>query len=240
VTVTARGASPAGAQEPSARGESRGVTLAGVVTDPSRTPIPDAEVGILWEREIVRAARTDSAGRFQFSDVPRGKTSIVARRLGFQPRVYTVQVRDGATRAFLPIVLDPMPTELDRVIVMARVAASRGRLKEFYERKSRNGMGTFIERDEIEARQPAFMSDMLRMVPGVRVAPARFGNVIRMRGCVPTVWIDGVAVRGAQLDEVVNPRDVAGVEVYRSSAGLPPQFGSMNSCGAIVVWTRIE
>jgi hypothetical protein len=189
----------------------------------------------------VRAVRTDSAGRFQFSDLPRGKTSLVARRLGYEPRVYTVQIREGATRAFLPVVLDPMPTELEKVIVMARVAASRGRLKEFYERKARSGMGTFIEREDIERRHPQWMSDMLRMVPGVRVVPNRgMGNAIRMRGCVPTVWLDGTPVRGAQLDEIVWPNDVAAVEVYRSSAGMPPQFASLNSCGAIVVWTRIE
>jgi hypothetical protein len=240
-TLAPFGDRPLGAQEAAPRHPSRGVTLAGVVVDASRAPIANVEVGILWNREIVRAVRTDSAGRFEFSDLPRAKTSLVARRLGYQPRVYTVQVREGATRAFLPVVLDPMPTELEKVIVMARLAASRGRLKEFYERKSRGGMGTFIEREEIERRHPHWMSDMLRTVPGVRVIPRRGGgNSVRIRGCVPTVWLDGLAVRGAQLDEIVRPNDVAAVEVYRSSAGLPPQFASMNSCGAIVVWTRIE
>jgi hypothetical protein len=134
-----------------------------------------------------------------------------------------------------------MPAELDKVIVLARVAASGGRLKEFYERKRRGGWGRFIEREEIERRHPLWMSDMLRMVPGVRVSPGRgAGNVVRMRGgCSPTLWLDGMPLRGTQIDEVVFPADVAGVEVYHST-GMPVQFMSHGGCGAIVVWTRID
>ncbi|MDQ3996308.1 MAG: hypothetical protein M3303_04755 [Gemmatimonadota bacterium] len=75
----------------------------------------------------------------------------------------------GATRAFLPVVLDAMPTELEKVIVMARIATSRGRRREFYERKSRGGWGSFIDREQIERRNAARMSDTLRTMPGVRL-----------------------------------------------------------------------
>src|SRR5918992_1359771 len=112
-------------------------TLAGVVTDTVGSPIFGVEVGLLEGRAIVRTVRTREDGLFEFPDVPEGKTSILVRRLGYQPRRYTVQIRAGASRAFLPVVLDPMPTEMEKVIVMARVAASRGRLREFYERKAR-------------------------------------------------------------------------------------------------------
>jgi hypothetical protein len=238
-TLAALAVGPARGQD---TGAPRGRTLAGVVTDTSRTPIPSVEIGLLLGREIVRTTRTDSAGRFQLTDLPRGKTSIVARRLGFQPRVYTVQIREGAARAFLPVVLDPMPAELDKVIVLARVAASRGRLREFYERKSSSaGWGRFIEREEIERRHPMWMSDMLRMIPGVHVFPGHGArNVVRMRGgCAPTLWLDGTPLRDTEIDDVVFPADVAGVEVYHS-VGMPVQFMSYGGCGAIVVWTRID
>ena len=239
VTLVAPCARPSGAQEaPTPRGR----TLAGVVTDTARVPIPRVEIGLLWNREVIRTTRADSAGRFQLTGLPRGRTSIVARRLGFQPRVYTVQIREGATRAFLPIVLDPMPAELDKVIVLARVAASRGRLREFYERKSSGaGWGRFIEREEIERRHPMWVSDMLRMIPGVHVSPGPGArNVVRMRGgCAPTLWLDGTPLRETEIDDVVFPADVAGVEVYHS-VGMPVQFMSYGGCGAIVVWTRID
>ena len=82
---------------------------------------------------------------------------------------------------------------------------------------------------------------MLRMIPGVRVHSTRNGrNVVRFRGCAPTLWLDGMPLRGTEVDDVVFPLDVAGVEVYRSLAGTPPQFMDMSGCGAIVVWTRIQ
>lgn len=224
-----------GAQEAGPR------TLAGIVTDTARSPIPGVEVGLLEGREIVRSLRTRDDGRFELTHLPHGKTSIVVRRLGYQPRVYTIQIREGATRAFVPIVLDAMPAELEKVIVMARVAASGGRLKDFYERKSRSAWGSFIDQEQIERRRPAWMSDMLRMIPGVRVISTRTGrHLVRLRGCAPTLWLDGMALRGTEVDDVVFPSDVAGVEVYRSQAGMPAQFMDMNGCGAIVVWTRIQ
>jgi Carboxypeptidase regulatory-like domain/TonB-dependent Receptor Plug Domain len=216
-------------------------TLAGIVTDTTRNPIPRVEIGLIERREIVRTVRTGDDGRFELVDIPAGKTTFVVRRLGFQPRTYTVQIRDGARRAFLPIVLDPMPAELEKVIVMARVAESGGRLKDFYERRARNAWGSFIEREQIERRNPIWMSDMLRMTPGVRVVPGPNGRqVVRLRGCAPTLWLDGMPLRGTELDEVVIPSEVAGIEVYRSSAGLPPQFMDMTGCGAIIVWTRVQ
>jgi hypothetical protein len=221
--------------------DARARTLAGIVTDTAGNPIAGVEVGLLEGRTIVRTLRTRHDGRFELGDVPPGKTSIVVRRLGYQPRAYTIQIRSAATRAFLPVVLEAMPAELEKVIVMARVAASGGRLRDFYERKSRNPWGSYIDRELIERRNPIWMSDMLRMIPGVRVYSTRNGrNVVRLRGCAPTLWLDGMPLRGIEVDDVVFPLDVAGVEVYRSQAGTPPQFMDMGGCGAIVVWTRIQ
>ena len=62
-------------------------------------------------------------------------------------------------------------------------------------------------------------------MPGVLVQPSRrVGNVVRVRNCRPTVWIDGVRVPDAELDEVTSLEDVAAVEIYKSLAGLPQQF----------------
>jgi hypothetical protein len=221
--------------------EPRGLTLAGIVTDTTRHPIPGVEVGLVEGRIVTRSVRTRDDGRFELTNLSQRKASIVVRRLGFQPRTYTIQIREGARRPFLAIVLDPMPTELEKVIVMARVAASGGRLKGFYERKTRNPWGTFIDREQLERGHHAWVSDVLRMIPGVQVMRTRYGNAVRVRGCAPTLWLDGLPLRGAQVDEVVAPSDVAGVEVYRSQAGMPVEFIDMRSnCGAIVVWTRVQ
>lgn len=44
---------------------------------------------------------------------------------------------------------------------------------------------------------------------------------------------------GAELDEVVQRADVAGIEVYSALAGIPAQFLDRTAvCGTILVWTR--
>ena len=69
----------------------------------------------------------------------------------------------------------------------------------------------------------------------------QWGSVVRIRGCRPLLWIDGQRVPGAELDEVLNVRDIAALEVYNSFAGIPPQFiDRETNCGAIVVWTKVR
>lgn len=42
-----------------------------------------------------------------------------------------------------------------------------------------------------------------------------------------------------KLDELVNPTEVATVEVYPSASEMPAEFGgSTGQCGSIVIWTR--
>jgi hypothetical protein len=84
-------------------------------------------------------------------------------------------------------------------------------------------------------------SDLFRNVPGVSVKtnPAG-GNAIRIRDCQPMVMIDGQRSPGAELDELISPGDIAAVEFYPSSAGVPAQYLERGNrlCGLILVWTK--
>ena len=41
------------------------------------------------------------------------------------------------------------------------------------------------------------------------------------------------------VSEFVRPDDIAGVEIYSGSGGVPIQFsGGFGNCGVIVFWTR--
>lgn len=93
---------------------------------------------------------------------------------------------------------------------------------------------------------------MLRTVPGLTAtATGARGNALRgIGGCVPRVYVDGVYINGGadDLDGMVSPEDIAGIEVYRGGAGVPVQFdmlgrslsltGAAGCGGAIVLWTR--
>lgn len=77
-------------------------------------------------------------------------------------------------------------------------------------------------------------------MPGVVVRPAsRIGNDVKIRGCAPLVWIDGMRAKGAQIDEVTHGTDVAAIEVYESQAGVPAQFTDRSAtCGTILIWLK--
>ena len=75
---------------------------------------------------------------------------------------------------------------------------------------------------------------------GVSVLPSnRIGNLVRLRGCKPNIWMNGLRVKGAELDEVATVSDVAAMEIYNSMVGLPVQYTDRtNPCGAILLWSR--
>ena len=44
------------------------------------------------------------------------------------------------------------------------------------------------------------------------------------------------------IDDIAHPSSIAGIEVYRSSAQVPVQFGGgsiQTQCGVIVIWTKV-
>ena len=56
-------------------------------------------------------------------------------------------------------------------------------------------------------------------------------------GCVPAVFVNGVStVVSVGVDLSLSPHDIEAVEVYRGSE-VPPQY-RVNTCGAILFWTR--
>jgi hypothetical protein len=56
------------------------------------------------------------------------------------------------------------------------------------------------------------------------------------------VRLDGQRVPGAELDEIIAPSEIAAIEFYPSSAGIPPQYMERGNrlCGLVLVWTRTQ
>jgi hypothetical protein len=184
-------------------------------------------------------AKSRADGSIIFDNLPGGPVYMRVRRLGY--RLVVVQIRPdtlSGKRAFR-VVLQAAAVELESVEVEAR---STQAMRDFDERRRKRGTGRFIDRAEILRQRPSFTSDMLYSYPGMSVRPGRIGNSVRVRGCKPSVWIDGVQAQGAELDDVTRPSDIDGIEIYSSWAGVPPQFADRGgrNCGAILVWTRIR
>jgi hypothetical protein len=213
--------------------------LTGVVTDAAREPIPEAQVTVIGSTGTAHITTTDSRGHFDLGLFRAGPLSFRVRRLGYEQRTIEVHVGTGDEPTFSEVVLTAVPAELGEILVNA---GTRGHLGEFYERKQqRSAFGRFLEQDEIRRLHPTSSSDLFRSVPGITIrAGTAGGNTIRIRNCQPMVWVDGQRVAGAELDEVTQPGDIAAIEFYPSSAGVPAQYLERTNrlCGLILVWTK--
>jgi Carboxypeptidase regulatory-like domain/TonB-dependent Receptor Plug Domain len=215
--------------------------LSGLVRDSSGSPVAEAEVAVAAEGAVVRQVVTDTAGRFALRDVPAGQLELRVHRVGYQSRAVAVAVGAAAQPMFVEIVLTPVPAQLEEVVVNPTPV---GRIREFYDhRKQRGGYGRFLELADIRRLAPTNSSELFRSVPGITIRAATTGgNTIRIRGCQPTVWVDGQRIPGAELDDVIQPNDIGGIEFYPSAAGIPPQYmdPATHLCGLILVWTRSQ
>ncbi len=216
--------------------------VTGTVKGSAGAPVPEAEVTLIERATTLRRpVATDAQGRFELRDVPAGRLTVRVRRLGYQPRTVDVVVGATAPTTFLKIIVTPAPAQLEEVLVDA---APSGRLREFYDhRQQRQSFGRFLELADIRRIAPRSPSDLFRSVPGITIRAATTGgNTIRIRGCQPTVWVDGQRIPGAELDDVIQPNDIGGIEFYPSSSGIPPQYldPSNRLCGLILVWTRSQ
>lgn len=217
--------------------------IRGIVTDTARAPIPNVEVILERSSGGSAASQTGRAvssasGEFLIQGLTPGPGKLNIRRLGYVARSLEVVVAADAGTGPLEVVLQPASFRLDTVRVEA---ASTGAIPEIVGRQRRRGSGHFVSRSDIERRRQAYVSDVLRSVPGVSVrASSGIGNVVRLRGCRPAIFMDGVQALNAELDEMARPSDIEGIEIYSSWAGVPPQYVDRSGryCGAILVWTR--
>jgi len=208
----------------------------GIVIDASKAPVPSAELVLNRPGEPVRVTRTGTDGRFAFTSVRSGNIALTVRRMGYVAKTVNVEMPADGAASDVEVSLDEIPSDISAVIV----ESSKGHLDEFYERKASNNFAKFFEMKDIRARNPLYLSEIVRTVGGSTIESKGIGNRILLRGCQPMVWVDGMRAPGAELDDVARPADVAAMEIYPSNAGLPPEYQDRNNrmCGAIIVWTK--
>lgn len=57
--------------------------------------------------------------------------------------------------------------------------------------------------------------------------------------CLPTLYIDGAPSDPGEIDMLVDPFEVEGIEFYSGGAQVPAQYGgSASACGVVLTWTR--
>ncbi len=192
--------------------------------------------------------RTDTSGETRIAVGSATPINARVRRIGFAPSRIMLFPTCGALPMATTVTLDPIATRLSIVTVSAaRRAVYTGALAPFYERRAR-GDGVFFTHADMLARNAQRLSDVLRTVNGLGELGQRAvvpGRAIRgsSERCYPLLVIDGMAQ--ANIGEIrtdgIDPRGLAGVEVYPDASRTPPEFLALNNgsrCGTIAVWSR--
>jgi hypothetical protein len=179
---------------------------------------------------------TDADGLFRFAAVIPGRYRLEAGAFGYTPLAQEVSIR-GASPFEIRVGLVPEALSLAPVVVTS-VRSARLTTVGFYDRRNR-GLGSFMERDQIEGRLALRTTDLFNYVPGVQVRPAPRGSggVLTLRGgCRPDLVLDGLNLGPDVLvDDVLSPLDVEAIEVY-GGVTVPIEY-SRSNCGAVMLWT---
>ena len=195
-------------------------------------PVATAAVSVVGRAAAVESNRQ---GNFVLSEVPRGEREIEIRRLGYATLRQPITIRPGITTE-MEVGLVPTPVEMEPLVAIAE-RSLRLEIKGFYERRHWGellGLGDFFDEDYIERWRPVGMRQFIQDHTFLGS-----GLVNRRSGCVPTIYVDGMSVTPRELNHVVLPIEVGGVEVYRGPASLPAEFGGPGSrCGVVAIWIK--
>jgi len=243
-------------------------TIHGVAMSDSGLGIEAVDVVLIDAGDSVTAwCTSDSLGRFLVVAPQPGSYRLRAVRLGYATFTTDAFWVEAGQEMEAELRLAVLPVDVAPLSVAVEARSLHLDAVGFYHRMER-GFGHFVTADQIQARSPERVSDIMRGMPGVNVVRAPGGDfevvvrdgrtkLLRGRGaCLPSVSIDGLVIRvGGKpqrgLDglvdptmvgswtRLVHPAEIEGVEVYTGAAGLPVQVGGyISPCGAILIWTK--
>ena len=207
--------------------------LTGTVRGAGGQPLANAEVRVRDARE---GAVTDSAGRFTIDRLPAGTQIMVVRELGYALAELPVELRPAKT-----LVRD---VQLTRVVRLdsVKVLAAKPRYAEFERNMRTNPMGKFMTMSEVQRRNAATTGELLRVF-GWTVARKGMRTNVRPKSTVSrqcmnaNVVIDGMD--GLSVDDV-QPKAIAGIEVYADASVAPARYSGNAECGVVVIWLRTK
>ena len=195
-----------------------------------------------------QAWQADTVGEFEFR-IPSGLYAFRAGALGFMTATTPVIELGIQEELRVRVVLSPRAILLAPLEITARSRPliSGMMMQAYHERRAKN-QGFAITREQIEERNPRRVTDLLHMVPGVRVIWRFGGSAIEIPGsgrrfqpgCQVKVLVDGTLFRwgGTTIDDIPVD-DVEAIEVFRNLAEIPAEMGGPDAaCGVVAIWTK--
>ena len=224
---------------PVRRGSAR---LTGTVRDENDRPIAGAHL-VVWGTGLTATTRDD--GTFTMAQLPAGTQTVEARYIGYSPERTTVDLMSDRAVS-VTVAMTHRVDVLKDVTVYRRDRGLELELQHVlagFNQRRELGFGHFLTRADIVKKRPLRFTDLLRSTPGLKVVPDGNSEYVivstRTRGnsCKSDIYINGARLKDpAGIDVMVDPKEVAAVEIYAGISETPPQFGR-SECGSVVIWT---
>ena len=187
-----------------------------------------------------RRVRTDSTGRFLFDSLEAKQFTIRARRVGYLPTEWTVDLSKGG-RAEVQLTLGPRITALDTVFVFDGRPCEAQKYEGFMCRRATT-KGRFIDYSDIDTMNVLYSAELLRDIGGFSsvVRPTRIGptRVASSPHCT-IVLMNGVPTSWSEIPE--SPADIIGIEIYQAVQDIPREFRrytwGKETCWLVAYWT---
>ena len=191
------------------------------------------------------AVVTNEKGEFAMTNLPSGSRNLLARHLGYVVQQVPVNLNPREPQ-HVSIRLPKYVAVMDPVLVTARRNVALDKVG--FNQRKKTGLGYFLDADRISKMHPFYVSDILRMVPSLRIGYDANGQplITSARGelnpCVE-YYVDDVPyteLTSGDINSFVSGGEVMAVEVYPSGTAPPQYTRSAGGCTTVVLWTRFR
>jgi hypothetical protein len=189
-------------------------------------------------------AMTNDKGEFTMRNLPSGSKVLLARHLGFGAEAVPVDLSSHEEKR-VTVKLPKFLAIMDPVLVTARRSAALDKIG--FNQRQKSGFGYYIGPERLQNMHPNAVTDILRMVPSLRVSNGRDGDVVSSSrgsgsGCVQ-YYLDDMLyteMTPGDINHFVTGGEVVAVEVYQDM-NTPAQYTRAGMfCTTIVLWTRFK
>jgi len=242
--------------------------IAGSIVDVRDNPL--AFVTIVVRGDTKSTATTNDSGRFVLVIPHRNRVVFEAKRLGFMPSQFTLTAGGDTTVSILLLPATTQLPKVEVKDVAPKPIGLAGFERRMMERKRGAGAGWFVTAKDIEASNPLRSTQVVDAIPSIVVRResgdrfAIYGRTGIGQECPATVYLDGVIIggisdiavardrrgrpivvkgeEGAPIDMLVEPSEIAGVEVYQRGIFAPnslqPNDPNAMRCAIVAFWTK--
>jgi len=190
-------------------------------------------------------AVTNEKGEFTMRNLPSGSKLLLVRHLGFVAQDVPVDL-SSREETRVTIRLPKFVALMDPVLVTARRSVALDKVG--FSKRSKTAFGYFIGPDRLATMHPYQVTDVLRLVPGIRVNYGPDGETVSSTrdvmggGCVQ-YYVDDMPfleLTPGDVNRFVTGGEIVAVEVYQGYNTPAQYMRAGGSCTTIVLWTRFK